>query len=90
MRALNNEYQPKTSAGVFFGGSISHQVITVEPGKINHVTHEHIGPSTGWLFVVSNEGPNRTKATAHFVRNLADHEGKMHRAASSCGGKEVI
>ena len=90
VRALNKEWQPKTSAGAFFGRSIGHHVVTVEPGQINHVTHEHAGPSTGWLFVVSSQGPNETRASAHFVKNLVDHGGKMRRAASSCGGKEVL
>src|SRR5262245_48951248 len=57
MRALNAEGQPKTAAGQFFGRSVGHTIVVVEPGRVNHVVHEHIAPTTIYLFVVSTNGP---------------------------------
>ena len=85
---LNREWQPQSAAAQFFGRSISHSVIVIEPSRINHIVHEHAGPSTMWLFVVSSVSPKLTQATVHVGQNLAreDNLAKMERAAGSCGG----
>jgi hypothetical protein len=88
VRSLNHEWQPKTSVAAFWGRSISHQIATIEPGRVNHVTHEHIGPSAIWMFVVARSEPNRATASAHVLDTPVGREAleTMRLAAASCGG----
>src|SRR5690348_17091257 len=65
-KALNQEYQPKTSGEQFAGRSIGHQVLVIEPEKKYQVVHEHISPYTSWLFNVEVID-RRVLATAHIL-----------------------
>jgi hypothetical protein len=80
--ALNREWQ---------GRSVLPSVVTVIPGRVDHVAHEHNGANNQWLFVVSGISPKLTEATVHAAQNLSGqtNQEKMERAAASCGGIEA-
>lgn len=88
--ALNREYQPKTGLQQFMGRSINHQIVATEPGKANQVIHEHIGPTTTWLFTVTAAGQGST-AEAHVLKSPTFEENaeRLKRSASSCAGTPI-
>jgi hypothetical protein len=89
MRALNAEGQPKTAAGQFWGRSVLHSIVAVEPGGVNHVVHEHIAPTTIYLLVVRNDSPRGAIASAH-VNDMAASKyfSMVERAAATCSGSK--
>lgn len=84
VRTMNFEFQPKSSAAQFFGRSIGHNVQILEPGKVNQVVHEHIGPSTAWMFRVTNAGANRAIAEGFVFHAHGDVPTQLSRAAQNC------
>lgn len=88
--ALNREYQPKTGLQQFMGRSINHQIVTIEPGKINQVVHEHISTTTIWLFTVTAAGQGSI-AEAHILKSPTFEENleRLKHSASSCGGSTI-
>ena len=87
--AMNAEWQPKSNVEQFFGRSIAHSIVTVEPGRVNHIVHEHIAPTTIWVVVVTRDDSNHAIATAHILSSPAGSDAKLRieRAATICGGK---
>lgn len=88
--ALNREYQPKTGFQQFMGRSINHQIVAVDPGKVNQVVHEHISPTTMWVFSVTAAGQGST-AEAHIQERPGSDQTveRLKRSALSCGGVAV-
>ena len=66
--ALNREWQ---------GSRVLPSVVTVIPGRVDHVAQEHSGANNQWLFVVSSISPKLAEATAHATRLT---EAKAHAA----------
>jgi hypothetical protein len=88
--ALNREYQPKTGLQQFMGRSINHQIVAIEPGKVNQVVHEHISTTTIWLFTVTAAGQGSI-AEAHVLKSPTFEQNieRLKYSASSCGGTTI-
>lgn len=90
MRAMNFEFQPKTTGETIFGRSINHS-IAMAGRNTNHIVHEEIGAGTAWMFVVRSETPKITVAEAQ-ISDLPIAEKakeKMTNAAVSCKGSSI-
>ena len=69
----------------FLFQSIAHSAQITIPGREIQVVHEHNGPSTQWLFRVTNEGPKKARASIHSIHDTASTLEKTAPAAEACG-----